>query len=121
MGPQNRALPDSRPAEPADSQTANRCDQGSAAKRMKPSTGGEHTAIRCILQEVLELGRLPKEISNPKTDAEKVKYVTMSHVEHASRKKCFVTPCRPFPEGQKWKCTFAFALSALQCSSEKRH
>ena len=37
----------------------------------------------------------------------------MSHAEHASRKKCFVT-LSPFPEGQKWKCTFAFAF---ECST----
>ena len=34
------------------------------------SSGGEHPAVRQILQDVLEFGRLPKELKNPKTETE---------------------------------------------------
>ena len=59
-------------------------------------------------------------------DAEEVKYVTMSHGRSTHRVKNVLLPCRPFPGGQKWKCTFAFAFEWLlqltvQRASEKRH
>ena len=58
-------------------------------------------------------------------DAEEVKYVTMSHGRSTHHVKNVLLPCRPFPGGQKWKCTFAFAFEWLaliqQCASEKRH
>ena len=34
------------------------------------SSGGEHPAVRQILQDVLEFGRLPKEFNNPATETE---------------------------------------------------
>ena len=54
-------------------------------------------------------------------DAEEVKYVTMSHAEHASRKKCFVTLSPVSIGGKNGNVRLLLHLSALQCSSEKRH
>ena len=34
------------------------------------SSGGEHPAVRQILQDVLEFGRFPKEVKNPETESE---------------------------------------------------
>ena len=34
------------------------------------SSGGEHPAVRQILQDVLEFGRFPKELNDPKTETE---------------------------------------------------
>ena len=40
--------------------------------------------------------------------------MSQCHTWSTHRVKNVLLPCRPFPEGQKWKCTFAFAF---ECST----
>ena len=47
------------------------------------SSGGEHPAVRQILQDVLEFGRLPKELKNPATETE----VAEQKLAHQVRKR----------------------------------
>ena len=61
-----------------------------AVESLREGSGGDHLVVRQILRDVLELGRLPKEVKNPKTAAEiaekkLAKQVTYQHLRERAQ------------------------------------
>ena len=78
----------------------------SAASRIAASSsGGDSSVVRQILQDILELGRLPKELKKPKTESDIAEYrlaIRMrkqdlrARAEKELRTRFFIRPLKAF-------------------------
>ena len=66
---------------------------GSASSLASPPSGGAHTSVEQVLQEVLKLGKLPKERKRPRTDAEVAETKLAARIRKHHLKEWLATQC----------------------------